>query len=170
MAWRWWPATAGTAASPPSAPAGAAPGGEGLLAHPALAGVAGRDVLIVRGRGGRETLAEGLAARGARVRYLEVYRRVAGPRGDALDRLQAAGRHPAVLVTSGESVRNLFELAGPGLADWLRGLPFAVIAPRVAEAVRAHGAEQEPVIARGTDDAALAEAALRAANHELHAQ
>ena len=50
-------------------------GSEGLLALPALTEVAGMKVLIVRGQGGRELLAETLRERDAIVEYLETYSR-----------------------------------------------------------------------------------------------
>jgi uroporphyrinogen-III synthase len=50
---------------------------EGILAMPELADVSSRVVLIIAGEGGRDVLAAGLEARGARVHRLEVYRRQA---------------------------------------------------------------------------------------------
>jgi uroporphyrinogen-III synthase len=50
---------------------------EGLLAMPELADVSGRVVLMIKGEGGRDVLAAGLEARGARVHRLEVYSRQA---------------------------------------------------------------------------------------------
>lgn len=47
----------------------------GLLGLASLSDVRGERVLIVRGQDGLPTLGESLAARGARVEYLEVYRR-----------------------------------------------------------------------------------------------
>src|SRR5690606_1108339 len=49
---------------------------EGLLALPAFAQVAGQRVLVIRGEGGRDVLRAGLVARGARVSFCELYRRV----------------------------------------------------------------------------------------------
>ena len=51
---------------------------EGLLALPEFADARGRAVLIVCGAGGRDLLEKALAARGARVEKLVVYRRVGG--------------------------------------------------------------------------------------------
>ncbi len=49
---------------------------EGLLALPELREVSGSRIVIVRGEGGREKLAEELEARAAQVECLDVYRRV----------------------------------------------------------------------------------------------
>ena len=145
-------------------PTGAPAGGAGLLASPELASLDGQVVLVVRGVGGREELAAGLRARGAAVDYLEVYRRGTGSGdGAALARLCEGGRRPVVVVTSSEGARNFFDIAGAGLVEWLRELPYATIAPRVAETLRARGARREPVVSTDTDDDALAAAALRAA-------
>jgi uroporphyrinogen-III synthase len=48
---------------------------EGLLALPCMHQLSGQRILIWRGIGGRETLAETLRARGAEVEYAELYRR-----------------------------------------------------------------------------------------------
>ncbi len=49
---------------------------EGLLKLPQLANVAGRQVVIFRGNGGREHIANSLNNRGAKVSYIQSYRRV----------------------------------------------------------------------------------------------
>ena len=48
---------------------------EGVLALPSLQDISDEKILIWRGVGGRETLAAGLRARGARVDYAELYER-----------------------------------------------------------------------------------------------
>jgi uroporphyrinogen-III synthase len=79
---------------------------EDLLAQPEFADLAGVRVFIIRGANGRETLSAGLKARGARVRYLDVYRRVPPPldpqrREEILARWAAGGIH-IYTATSGD--------------------------------------------------------------------
>lgn len=117
---------------------------EALLALPALQDMRHRRVLIVRGNGGRETLAEALRARGAEVTYAEVYRRVC-PDSDAalLLRRWQKGGVDVVTVTSVESLRNLFTLLGPAGEDLLRATPLVVASERVravAQELDCHGA------------------------------
>lgn len=81
---------------------------EGLLRLPELQSVAGETILIFRGVGGRDALRVGLSARGARVRYCEVYARVPEPR--RVPELAAALAAPGALLLvahSGEVVRAL---------------------------------------------------------------
>lgn len=88
---------------------------EALLALPELQEpqVRGRDVVVFRGRGGRERLKEGLEARGARVVYAECYERVR-PRADASALLEAwrRGEVQAVSALSGETLENFMAMAG----------------------------------------------------------
>lgn len=86
---------------------------EGLLALPALHEVAGRDVVIFRGEGGREHLREALEARGARVAYAECYRRVR-PEGDPAGLLAAwrRGEVHAVSALSAETLENFVAMVG----------------------------------------------------------
>jgi uroporphyrinogen III methyltransferase/synthase len=82
--------------------------------------LAGKRVLIVRGDGGREWLAERLREAGAEVTLVAAYRRVVPePRVGAWERVHAllAGAPHAWLVTSSEGVRNLHELARTHLND-----------------------------------------------------
>ncbi|MBB1518339.1 uroporphyrinogen-III synthase [Aquipseudomonas guryensis] len=117
-------------------------------------------VLILRGEGGRELLAETLRERGVTVDYLELYRRVLPdyPPGCLLQRVRGE-RLNALLVSSAQGLEHLQHLAG---ADWpeLARLPLLVPSPRVAELARAAGA-LHPIDCRGANAAAVL-AALRA--------
>ena len=90
-------------------------------------------LVIFRGEGGRELLAEALSARGAKVEYAECYRRVR-PVLDAAPLLAAwaRGEVDAVTVSSGEGLRNFCALIGSAGQAWLRGTPLFVPHARVA--------------------------------------
>ncbi|CAI8852812.1 Uroporphyrinogen-III synthase [Pseudomonas sp. IT-347P] len=114
----------------------------------------GAQVLILRGEGGRELLAERLRELGASVEYLELYRRdLPAYAPDALLRRIAAERLNGLVVSSGQGFEHLRQMAG---AAWPRiaPLPLFVPSPRVAELARAAGA-QTVVDCRGASAAAL---------------
>jgi uroporphyrinogen-III synthase len=130
---------------------------EALLALPALQQalrLPAARVLIVRGEGGRELLAESLRACGVEVDYLQLYQRVLPeyPQGTLAGRI-AAERLNALVVSSGQGFEHLHRLAG---AAWpaLSGLPLFVPSQRVAEQARAAGAQQV-LDCRGANAAAL---------------
>lgn len=130
---------------------------EALLALPALqqaiAAPAPR-VLILRGEGGREFLAESLRSQGVSVDYLPLYRRVLPQYAPGeLSRQVRAERLNGLVVSSGQGFQHLLQLAGD---DWsaLARLPLFVPSPRVAEQARAAGA-QIVVDCRGASAAAL---------------
>lgn len=139
---------------------------EALLGLPALreaiAASARPRVLIVRGLGGRELLAERLAEQGASVDYLELYRRCLPdyPTG-TLARSIDGERLNGLVVSSGQGLEHLHRLAG---ADWPRfsRLPLFVPSPRVAEQARALGA-LDIVDCRGASATALLAAVQRTA-------
>ena len=130
---------------------------EALLAVPALRDAIARPearVLILRGEGGRELLAERLREQGASVDYLELYRRFLPDydRATLTQRINVE-RLNGVVVSSGQGFLHLQALAG---TDWpqVAQLPLFVPSPRVAEMARAAGA-QEVVDCRGASAAAL---------------
>ena len=131
---------------------------EALLALPALhrviAGATLPRVLILRGEGGRELLAERLRSQGVTVDYLPLYRRVLPQYAPGeLSRQVRAERLNGLVVSSGQGFQHLLQLAGD---DWsaLARLPLFVPSPRVAEQARAAGA-QIVVDCRGASAAAL---------------
>ena len=87
---------------------------EHLLEHEGFRKVAGQQVLIVRGQGGREMLGDTLRKQGASVNYLAAYTRTtASADQDFLSRLIADwgnGAIDAVIVMSVESLTNLLKI------------------------------------------------------------
>lgn len=133
---------------------------ERLLEMPQLQQIAGQRVLIFRGDGGRELLGDTLAARGARVEYVESYRR-AMPRVDAAPLLQAWARNEihAVTITSSEGLRNFSAMLGePGMA-LLQATPLLAPHPRIAAVARELGCGK--VVETGPGDEGLFAALLQ---------
>ncbi len=128
---------------------------EELLELPELRDMAGKRVVIFRGDGGRELLGDTLVARGASVTYAECYRR-SRPRADAaaLLRSWARGEVNAVTVTSGEGLRNLFDMVGKLGQQWLKKTPLFAVHPRIGRIARELGVAQ--VVVTGPGDEGLA--------------
>lgn len=126
---------------------------EALLAAPELQDMAGRRVLIFRGQGGRELLADALRQRGASVEYAEVYRR-ARPEASAdgvLRRWQAGDIH-IVTATSNDALRNLYDLLGEPGRSQLRETPLVVVSTRMLKLARELGIAAEVMVAAPGDD------------------
>ena len=117
---------------------------EALLQLPALREAIARPdarVLILRGEGGRELLAERLREQGASVDYLEVYRRSLPPYAPGvLPERIAAERLNGLVVSSGQGFEHLRQMAGEAWPALAR-LPLFVPSSRVAEMARLAGAK-----------------------------
>ena len=121
---------------------------EGLLALPELQNVAGWHVMIFRGDGGRELLADTLKARGATVEYATCYQR-SKPQQDAGVLLTAAP--DAITVTSSEALRYLWQMLDIHAQTSLRDIPLFVPHARIAELALQQGWQQVQVTAPGDD-------------------
>lgn len=112
---------------------------ETLLDLPELKMVAGERVLILRGEGGRDHMANTLRERGARVDFLELYRRGL-PAADPSPLWAAlqSPEPPILTVTSGDALRNLMIMAEKHL-NRLKQCPLIVISGRLAEFARQQG-------------------------------
>ncbi len=129
---------------------------EALLGTAALQQVDGARILIVRGAGGRELLADTLRARGAQVNYAEVYRR-AEPRHD-FDAVLKLSQHTvidAIVVTSNDALHNLLKMAGENQRAWLLNTQLAVISLRTADLARELGFHHAALVAAEASDDAL---------------
>ena len=105
----------------------------------------GAEIVIIRGHGGREFLAQALRQCGFVVRMAEVYFR----RPQALDWALFAETQPqAAYVSSSEIARGLFAQVPPELAQNLKTLLYFTHHERIAATLRAAGAENIRVVAR----------------------
>jgi uroporphyrinogen-III synthase len=105
---------------------------ESLLALPEMMDISNKKVMIVRGVGGRDVLAEALIARGAQVGFAECYQRENPQTNcDLLAQLYAEKKLHGIVVTSSEAMRHLIDLANN--SDWLRNITLFVNHARVAE-------------------------------------
>ena len=133
---------------------------ENLLQHPELVEIQGKQILLVKGEGGRQLLAETLRARGAEVTEAIVYRRirleyehqVLQETIDVVDLLTA---------TSIEILQNLCVQ----FADWsvrLYQLPLIVISERIAHQARSRGF-RHVLVTQQADDQAIVKSLQKAA-------
>lgn len=143
---------------------------EGLLALPELGAMAGRQVVIFRGDGGREVLGNVLTERGAQVEYVECYRR-ARPEAQVGPLLKSWARNEIhiVTLTSTEGLRNLYDLVGKLGQQWLAKTPAVVLSERIGAVARELGFKGQIVVASEASDAGLLHAiqAWRAAQKPL---
>jgi len=130
---------------------------EALVALPELQDLRGRSVVIFRGQGGREWLRTVLEDRGARVDYMECYRRVRPTRDPgSLLVLWQRGAIEAASIASAEGLQNFFEMLGPTGGGYLRATPVFVPHPRIAQAAEKLGVRRVIVAGHG-DDCTVAE-------------
>lgn len=121
---------------------------DALLALPELQNLAGQQILIVRGDGGRAQLGETLARRGADVRYAEVYRRIEiTPDWTQFDALMASATQPSWLITSSHGAETLFRQAGEARRPLLRDGHFIALHARIADSLRQLGARRVDIAA-----------------------
>lgn len=105
---------------------------ESLLALPEMQAVKGKKVMIFRGIGGRDVLAETLKSRGATVTFAECYQRINPQTNcDLLAKLWADKKLHGIVITSSEAMRHLLDLAGS--AEWLKNITLFVNHARIAE-------------------------------------
>ncbi len=103
-------------------------GSEGLLMMPEMQDVAGCKIIIIRGVGGREHLADTLASRGASISYMEVYRRdVAVQDKVSIERAMAADK---LICTSVAGIDNVCQILSDGMTNLLNK-PLVVVSNRI---------------------------------------
>ncbi|WP_438395732.1 fused uroporphyrinogen-III synthase HemD/membrane protein HemX [Caballeronia sp. DA-9] len=138
-----------------------------IMSHFGPDGLKNKRVLIVRGDGGREWLADTLVDAGANVEKVAAYTRIVPePSMRDWERIHEllSGEPHAWLLTSSEGVRNLEELAREYLtADetlTLKHVPLVTPHPRIAEAARQAGFDRITVSGAGDERIVQAFSAL----------
>lgn len=128
---------------------------EGLLKLSGLqsAAVEGKHIVIFRGAGGRETLADTLEARGADVDYCEVYKRSV-PDLKVAELLTEAGvAVPDIaVITSLEGATNLADKIDEEGLDLLFDMQLLVVGARMGREVEKLGFTNPPVIVDNPGD------------------
>ncbi|SMF23689.1 uroporphyrinogen-III synthase [Alteromonadaceae bacterium Bs31] len=130
---------------------------EAMLLLPELQALSGVKVLICRGRGGRTTLGDELAARGALLEYCELYQRSLP--AQASEQLAVNDIKPAtdvLVVFSGETLKNtLCAASGCGKLAEILSLPCVVPGNRVAELAKAQGFSRIHIAENASQDCML---------------
>lgn len=131
---------------------------EAVLAMPLLQAevIAGKKVVIFRGEGGRELLADTLHQRGASVDYVSVYSRTQ-PSVPAW----AIQRIDMITVTSRDGLQNLLNML-EGQA-WVRQTPLVVMSQRISIAAQKWGIQAPILVAAQASDEGLVASLLQAA-------
>ncbi|MEH6627452.1 MAG: uroporphyrinogen-III synthase [Motiliproteus sp.] len=134
---------------------------EALLELTELNDVTSKRILICRGEGGRECLAEILTSRGAKVDYAELYRRTKPVYAEQdIESIIYKNLPSVMLVTSNESLNNLDQLCQgqqtPLPITQLRKIPVVVPSQRVAETAGQLGYSTVIVADNATDSAMIA--------------
>ena len=102
---------------------------EGLLSLKQLVQLSGRNVMIIKGEGGRQDLAQQLTQRDANVYLADIYRRIKIATPKATQQWQAE-QIRCIIATSGEMIESAFEQFEP---KWLQSLPWIVVSPRTEQ-------------------------------------
>jgi uroporphyrinogen-III synthase len=110
-----------------------------------------QSIVIFRGMGGRALLGDTLIQRGARVTYIETYRRGLPPL-EPLSRQQIQGIN-AITVSSNEGLDNLMTLMHG--AEPLLDIPLVVPSQRAATLAGSYGFKTVLTAANATDEAML---------------
>ncbi len=128
---------------------------EGVLQLLENTPISDKNILILRGNGGRETIAETLSSRTAKVVYSEVYQRTA-PTYDG-EKLINKWLHLAinsVIITSGEILGNVLKSIPSSSLPWFKNLYFIVPSKRIADIAKAQGINHV-IIADGASNSSL---------------
>ena len=127
---------------------------EGLLALPEVADVANKHIIIVRGDGGRELIAEKLRERGGQVSYIESYQRCwLSLDTSIVDEWHKQGVN-TILATSNEILKTILQLIDNKDNYWKNKCRWIVASDRIAQQAKACGLKQV-ICSHGASDSAI---------------
>jgi len=132
---------------------------EGVLALPELSEVDGKEILIIRGNGGRELMADTLRQRGAKVNYLESYQRIWLSLPKDIPQQWRARQVNCIVITSNALLKRITELLTPLDDFWQKSCLYVVASARIAEQAKALGLHRV-INAGGADDKTIADTLL----------
>ncbi|MGO3847221.1 MAG: uroporphyrinogen-III C-methyltransferase [Pseudoalteromonas prydzensis] len=130
---------------------------EGLLALKSLQQIDGQNIVLVKGKDGRPTIAKTLKQRGAFLNNLVVYQRspVEGNSTDWLDHWQSIDVK-GIVITSNAAVDAIFRQLSVQQLEWLRHCQFYVASARISEHLAAQQIDSANIhIAAGASDSAM---------------
>jgi uroporphyrinogen-III synthase len=125
---------------------------EALLDLSELQNVSQKNIVIIRGENGRETLADTLKNRGSNVSYQDVYKREI-PLVDCTEILQQ--KLDFITITSGEAIQNLVKMLPESQHDLLKKIPLIVVSERIQTIAKNLGFEHIALAQMPSDDAIL---------------
>lgn len=130
---------------------------EGVLALPAMADLQGKNVLILRGNGGRAFFAEQAILRGATIHTLECYRRepISYDKVEQTSMLKRAGIN-RIIVTSAEILSSLLDFVPKNEHNWLTSCSVITVSKRLKHLAHAMGWEKVIVSPRADNPTLLA--------------
>jgi uroporphyrinogen-III synthase len=119
------------------------PDSEHLLSLNCLHQLKNQTVLLFKGEDGRQLIEEGLRQREANLFILPVYKRVMPKiRHQFMNTLWQDDLVDIILLTSEQSIHNLFKMFGKEAYNWLIHKPVVVISDRLAQTAKSFGMTQ----------------------------
>lgn len=110
-----------------------APDSEHLLTLHCLQELSNQTLLLFKGEGGRQLIEEDVLKKGANLYSLAVYKRIMPKiRRKFINSLWRENLVDIILLTSEQSMHNLFKIFGKEAHSWLKQKPFILISERLA--------------------------------------
>ena len=127
---------------------------EGLLALDELTEVKGQNIIIIRGNGGRELIAEELGARGGKITYIESYQRNWHQIDTKLPQKWKKNQINCIVITSMALLEHTLKLLGKLDSYWQDTCLWIVASERIAKQATQAGLNNV-INAHGASDGAI---------------